>query len=76
MSRVTGGIAALMQLAFEHMRAEGVTLSYLAPFSYGFYRRFSYEQTFDQTHFEIQTADLPRLKFAPSAGQVVRMTLA
>lgn len=58
------------------MRAEGVTLSYLAPFSYGFYRRFSYEQTFDQTHFEVQTADLPRLKFAPSAGQVVRMTLA
>ena len=50
------------------MRAEGVTLSYLAPFSYGFYRRFGYEQTFDQTHFEIQTADLPRLKFAPSAG--------
>ncbi|MCT3358643.1 GNAT family N-acetyltransferase [Latilactobacillus curvatus] len=71
-----GGIAALMQLTFEHMRAEGVTLSYLAPFSYGFYRRFGYEQTFDRTHFEIQTADLPRLKFAPSAGQVVRMTLA
>lgn len=71
-----GGITALMQRAFEQMRAEGVTLSYLAPFSYGFYRRFGYEQVFDQTHFEIRTADLPRLQFPQTAGRVVRMTLA
>ncbi|KRM23285.1 GNAT family N-acetyltransferase [Latilactobacillus graminis] len=71
-----GSIASLMQLAFEDMQTTGITLSYLAPFAYGFYRRFGYEQVFEQTIFEIQTADLPRLKFAPSVGRVVRMSLA
>lgn len=71
-----GGISALMTLAFDQMHQDGVTLSYLAPFSYGFYRRFGYEQVFDQTHFEIQTQDLPRLKFPKSLGQVTRYSLA
>lgn len=71
-----GGISALMQLAFERMDQQGVTLSYLAPFAYGFYRRFGYEQVFDQYHYELQTRDLPRLKWPKSPGQVNRYSLA
>ena len=71
-----GGISDLMHLAFERMQADGVTLSYLAPFSYPFYRRFGYEQAFEQTCYQIKTADLPRLKFAPDQGHVERLSLS
>lgn len=46
-------IDLLMEQAFKDMRDNNVTLSYLAPFSYDYYRRFGYEQVFEKTDIKI-----------------------
>ncbi|MHC9533248.1 GNAT family N-acetyltransferase [Dellaglioa sp. L3N] len=60
-----GSIGQLMNLALNDMYADGMTLSYLAPFSYPFYRKFGYEATFDQTIYRMNAKSLPRLKVNP-----------
>ncbi len=59
-----GGASSLMESALSDMYNDGVTLSYLAPFSYGYYRQFGFEQVFDHTKITIKNSDLPRLKNA------------
>ncbi|WP_409022088.1 enhanced intracellular survival protein Eis [Dellaglioa sp. P0083] len=66
-----GSIGQLMNLALDEMYDNGTTLSYLAPFSYPFYRKFGYEATFDQTIYRMNTKDLPRLK-VKTIGHVER----
>ncbi|WP_125607048.1 GNAT family N-acetyltransferase [Lapidilactobacillus bayanensis] len=56
-----GAITLLMQKATEQMLADHVILSYLAPFSYTFYRRFGFEEVFDRLHYEVRAADFPRV---------------
>ncbi|MCH4057175.1 MAG: GNAT family N-acetyltransferase [Lactobacillaceae bacterium] len=56
-----GAISQLMSAAYTQMAADGVYLSYLAPFSFTFYRRFGYEQVFDQVVYELASRDFPRL---------------
>ncbi|CAJ2233691.1 enhanced intracellular survival protein Eis [Companilactobacillus paralimentarius] len=46
-------IDLLMEQSFKDMYDNKVTLSYLAPFSYDYYRRFGYEQVFEKTNIEI-----------------------
>lgn len=47
------GISLLTEQAIEDMHNDGVTLSYLNPFSYDYYRRFGYEQVFELLRMEI-----------------------
>lgn len=49
----------LMSYIFEKLHKDGTILSYLAPFSYRFYRRFGYETIFDMLDFAILRTDLP-----------------
>lgn len=57
-----GGAGTLMRNALTEMYQNKVTLSYLAPFSYGYYRQFGYEQVFDHTRISINNSELPRVK--------------
>ncbi|WP_261806235.1 GNAT family N-acetyltransferase [Lapidilactobacillus luobeiensis] len=70
-----GAISQLMQAAFAQMAVDGVYLSYLAPFSFRFYRRFGYEQVFDQVKYQLAAADFPRLTKNQS-GSVMRARFA
>ncbi len=68
-----GGIHTIMGQAFADMRANGETLSYLAPFSAPFYRRFGYEGAFDQVTHEIDAAALPKVPRHSGAVSVDRV---
>lgn len=70
-NRGGGDIAQLMTLSLEGMKEQGQILSYLAPFSYPFYRRYGYEQCFDQLQYTIDVSELPRLP--KSAGTIRRV---
>jgi predicted acetyltransferase len=61
-NRGGGDIAQLMTLSLEKMNEQGQTLSYLAPFSYPFYRRYGYEQCFDELQYTIDVSELPRMQ--------------
>lgn len=70
-----GAITALMRQALADMRIDDVALSYLAPFSYEFYRRFGYEEVFDRAVYKIKNTDLPRVKLSEERGQFLRLPL-
>ena len=70
-----GAITKLMRQAFQDMLANKVALSYLAPFSYKFYRRFGYEEVFDQTIYRVKNTDLPRIRVDSQAGSMERLSL-
>lgn len=57
-----GGASQLMTAALQDMYTDGVTLSYLAPFAFSYYRRFGYEQVFDHVTYSIPSNQLPRVK--------------
>lgn len=59
--RGQGGPSKLMRQALQEMNSDGVELSYLAPFSYTFYRRFGYEQVFNQTTTTFAKQKLPEV---------------
>lgn len=61
-----GGASQLMTAALNDMYANGTTLSYLAPFAFGYYRRFGYEQIFDHIRYSIPSDKLPRISGNPS----------
>lgn len=68
-----GGAGTLMTAALQDMYTEGTSLSYLAPFAFSYYRRFGYEQVFNQIHYELNTSTLPRFKTAYTpAGKITR----
>lgn len=69
-----GGASSLMNQALQDMYNDGVTLSYLAPFSFGYYRQFGFEQVFDHTKITIKSSDLPRVKSAQE-GFVKRVSI-
>ncbi|WPC21490.1 GNAT family N-acetyltransferase [Pediococcus inopinatus] len=71
-----GAITDLMRQAFSDMRDDGVSLSYLAPFSYDFYRRFGYEEVFDRAVYQIKNTDLPRVKLSEERGTFLRLSLS
>lgn len=65
------GINTLMKQAFKEMFLNNVTLSYLGPFSYDYYRRFGYEQVFKYLKIEMPFDKLTRYK-KPLTGRVRR----
>ncbi|MHC5372657.1 GNAT family N-acetyltransferase [Enterococcus sp. LJL120] len=58
--RGQGGINKLMEKMLNDLNQAGVALTYLAPFSYPFYRRYGYEYLFEKTIYEIAGSDWPK----------------
>lgn len=71
-----GGAGTLIKAALADMLEQHVTLSYLAPFSYSYYRRFGYEQVFNHVTYTINRGDVPQYRPQTAAGRVVRSSLA
>lgn len=69
----SGGAGELLQASLEDMLQAGVTLAYLAPFSYRYYRQFGYEQVFDHMHYRIATDKMPALHPHVKSGRVERL---
>ena len=61
-ARGQGGINQIMEKILKDCRERKVSLSYLAPFSYPFYRRYGYEQVFDQANYQLDSRDIPNVK--------------
>lgn len=57
-----GYASSLLQTALEDMAKQGTTLSYLAPFSFKFYRRFGYEHVFDHCKYTLESSQVPQIK--------------
>ena len=71
-ARGQGGINRIMEKILEDCRSRNVTLSYLAPFSYPFYRRYGYEQLFDRMTYQLASRDIPTVK--KTSGEMKRVT--
>jgi predicted acetyltransferase len=69
--RGTGGISAIMTTMLKELAEAGYALSYLAPFSYPFYRKYGYEQIFEQAEISLNATDWPYIKRV--AGTVKRV---
>ncbi|WP_321385669.1 GNAT family N-acetyltransferase [uncultured Enterococcus sp.] len=69
--RGQGGITALMKKMLADLAEEKTALSYLAPFSYPFYRRYGYEQIFEQIEYTIEPRNWPNIRAV--AGSVRRV---
>lgn len=67
-----GGAGKLLTAALNEMATNHVELSYLAPFSYAYYRKFGYEQTFNHAVQTMAAKDLPRLKPSDFSGTITR----
>lgn len=70
--RGQGGINQLMEQALKDMREDGTLLSYLAPFSYPFYRRYGYEQVFERLEYRLAAEDWPKIN--RQEGTIIRGT--
>ncbi|MFV0559098.1 MAG: enhanced intracellular survival protein Eis [Enterococcus sp.] len=73
-SRGQGAINKIMKQLLRDCREKGIALSYLAPFSYPFYRRYGYELVFEKANYRVTAADWPVVK--QNYGQMIRCTLA
>ncbi|MHC5268066.1 GNAT family N-acetyltransferase [Enterococcus sp. LJL98] len=69
-----GRIDAIMRKVLEDCREEGLLFSYLAPFSYPFYRRYGYELIFERASYRLASKDWPRVQSAK--GTVLRKNWA
>lgn len=69
--RGQGGITALMKKMLEDLAKEKTALSYLAPFSYPFYRRYGYEQIFEQIEYTVEPRNWPNIRAV--TGRVRRL---
>ncbi|MFC6182356.1 GNAT family N-acetyltransferase [Lactiplantibacillus daowaiensis] len=67
-----GGAGRLLTAALTEMAEKKVTLSYLAPFSFAYYRKFGYEQVFNHTQQRLAARDLPVIKPHDLSGTVTR----
>ncbi|MBA1394348.1 GNAT family N-acetyltransferase, partial [Lactobacillus sp. XV13L] len=66
---------SLLQASLEDMDAQKVPLSYLAPFSYPYYRRFGYEQIFNQLNYLINSKEIKLPKSTDTTGNIIRQPL-
>jgi predicted acetyltransferase len=67
-----GGAGKLLTAALQEMAAKQIPLSYLAPFSYAYYRKFGYEQVFNHTQHTMAAHDLPVIKPHDLSGTITR----
>lgn len=63
-------IDAIMKELLKDCYEQGILFSYLAPFSYPFYRRYGYELLFERSSYRISHQDWPRV--ASPKGKVLR----
>ncbi len=70
-----GGASILLQDALNDMYENNVTLSYLAPFSFAYYRRLGYEQAFSHLHYSLASGDVPSYRSRHPEGHVSRQPL-
>ncbi|MGX7244045.1 GNAT family N-acetyltransferase [Enterococcus quebecensis] len=63
--RGQGGISAIMKQLLKELAENQVELAYLAPFSYPFYRKYGFEQIFEQINYTVKAADWPSMKSVP-----------
>jgi len=57
--RGEGHINRLMEQFLIDCKEQGILLSYLAPFSYSFYRRYGYELTFERIAYRLSSQEWP-----------------
>ena len=69
--RRKGAVRQLLIHAISEMKKEGYLVSYLAPFSVPFYRKFGWEMTINEMQFTIPMDRVP--KFKDITGYVRRM---
>lgn len=60
--RGSGGIRRLFEAIFKELHDNGTELSYLAPFSESFYRKFGYENLFYQDEIRIPKSVIQQIK--------------
>ncbi|MFC0233271.1 enhanced intracellular survival protein Eis [Vagococcus entomophilus] len=70
--RGEGGISAIMQQMLKDLAQNKIELAYLAPFSYPFYRKYGFEQIFEQIGYTVQAEKWPIP--AKTSGVVKRVT--
>ncbi|GGG90909.1 GNAT family N-acetyltransferase [Paenibacillus radicis (ex Gao et al. 2016)] len=70
--RRQGLVAELLRTALLHMKEQGQTLSYLAPFAIGFYRKFGWELYTDNKRYKIEAALMPKRE--NYAGRIERLS--
>ncbi|MBD2848198.1 GNAT family N-acetyltransferase, partial [Paenibacillus sp. IB182496] len=58
--RRNGAVKRLIQQALQHMRSEGQAWSMLAPFSYGFYRKYGWEMLTEHRTYTLAKTQLPQ----------------
>lgn len=68
--RGQGRISQLMAKILQDCRQKGIALSYLAPFSYPFYRRYGYEMVFERSLYTIRSEHFPQLTSETGAKRV------
>ncbi|ASS68168.1 MULTISPECIES: GNAT family N-acetyltransferase [unclassified Paenibacillus] len=59
-SRRSGHVGKLLRHAMEEMKANGQSISMLAPFSIGFYRKYGWELFIDRVKYTLATDKLPQ----------------
>lgn len=71
-TRGSGGIRNIFSTIFNDLHENGTELSYLAPFSQPFYRKFGYEIVFDSEEIRIPKAVITQIK-PEKKGKVKRV---
>lgn len=71
-ARGTGSIRLLFEAIFNDLHEKGTELSYLAPFSQSFYRKFGYENIFDYDEIRIPKETIVQIK-PEKTGSVKRV---
>ncbi|MFW3578886.1 GNAT family N-acetyltransferase [Vagococcus fluvialis] len=71
-TRGSGGIRNIFSTIFNDLHENGIELSYLAPFSQPFYRKFGYETVFDSEEIRIPKAVITQIK-PEKKGKVKRV---
>lgn len=71
-TRGSGGIRNIFSAIFNDLHENGTELSYLAPFSQPFYRKFGYETVFDSEEIRIPKAVITQIK-PEKKGKVKRV---
>lgn len=66
--RRNGMVGQLLSQALSVMRAEGQTISFLAPFKFEFYRKYGWETYVDYLKYEIPTDKLPKFQAAEGSS--------
>lgn len=72
-ARGTGSIRLLFEAIFNDLHEKGTELSYLAPFSQTFYRKFGYENIFDYDEIRIPKETIVQIK-PEKTGSIKRVS--